>query len=117
MKPFHTALSFLILAATLGIQAQIVHATETREVLKAEQGHQIFSLGFQDSSDCCLSYTSRVHCSRYKDYFPTSGGCIKPAIIFVSKKGTLVCANPSELRVQKCIKRLEQNSQPQIYKQ
>ncbi|XP_008766290.1 C-C motif chemokine 9 isoform X1 [Rattus norvegicus] len=98
MKPFHTALSFLIFAATLGIQAQIVH-------------------GFQDSSDCCLSYTSRVHCSRYKNYFPTSGGCTKPAIIFVSKKGTLVCANPSDLRVQKCIKRLEQNSQPQIYKQ
>lgn len=117
MKPFHTALSFLILAAALGIQAQIVHATETKEVLKAEQEHQVFSLGFQDSSDCCLSYSTRIHCSRYKYYFPTSGGCNMPAIIFVNKKGTWVCANPSDQRVQKCIKTLEQNSQPQIYKQ
>ncbi|XP_052052085.1 C-C motif chemokine 9-like [Apodemus sylvaticus] len=111
MKPFHTALSFLILTAALGIWTQITHATETKEVPKAEQGHEVhmYNLGFQDSSDCCLSYNSRIQCSKFKYYFPTSSGCIKPGIIFVSKKGIWVCANPSNPRVQRCIKRLEQN--------
>ncbi|XP_028628263.1 C-C motif chemokine 9-like [Grammomys surdaster] len=119
MKPFPAALSFLILTAALGIQAEIIHATETKEVLKAEQGLgvQMFSLGFQDSSDCCVSYNSRIQCSKYKYYFPTSGGCIKPGIIFVSKKETRFCGNPSDRRVQRCMKSLEQSSQPQIDKQ
>ncbi|XP_031209099.1 C-C motif chemokine 9-like [Mastomys coucha] len=119
MKPFHTALSFLFLTAALGIQAQIMRATEPKEDLKAEQGPelQMFHLGFQDSSDCCFSYASRIQCSRFIYYFPTSSGCINPGIIFVSQRGNQVCANPSDRRVQRCIQRLEQNSQPQTYKQ
>ncbi|XP_034362331.1 C-C motif chemokine 9-like [Arvicanthis niloticus] len=112
MKPFPAALSFLILTAALRIQAETIHATETKEVLKAEQGLevQMFSLGLQDSPDCCLSYNSRIQCSRFIYYFPTSGGCIKPGIIFVSKKGTQFCGNPSNRRVQRCMKILEQSS-------
>ncbi|XP_021033470.1 C-C motif chemokine 9 [Mus caroli] len=122
MKPFHTVLSFLVLTTALGIWAQITHATEIKEVqrsLKAQQGLEIrsFHMGFQDASDCCLSYNSRIQCSRFIGYFPTSGGCTRPGIIFISRRGFRVCANPSDRRVQRCIERLEQNSQPRTYKQ
>ncbi|XP_038181523.1 C-C motif chemokine 6-like [Arvicola amphibius] len=92
MKPLTTAFSFLVLAAALGFQARgIIY-------------------GFEDSSDCCFSYNSRIKCSRFVYYFPTSGSCTKPGIIFVTKKGNRVCANPSDLKVQKCIKILRPNS-------
>ncbi|XP_055475462.1 C-C motif chemokine 6-like isoform X2 [Psammomys obesus] len=88
MKPFTTALSFLILAAALGFWAQIVH-------------------GFATAADCCYSYASRIRCSRFIYYFPTSGGCIKPGIIFITYKRKQVCADPSDQEVQKCIASLE----------
>ncbi|XP_055475461.1 C-C motif chemokine 9-like isoform X1 [Psammomys obesus] len=109
MKPFTTALSFLILAAALGFWAQIVHATETEEVLKAMEGLEprVFSRGFATAADCCYSYASRIRCSRFIYYFPTSGGCIKPGIIFITYKRKQVCADPSDQEVQKCIASLE----------
>ncbi|XP_026635921.1 C-C motif chemokine 9-like isoform X1 [Microtus ochrogaster] len=112
MKPLTTAFSFLILAAALGLQAPRIICAAEREVLKAEPGHapQVLHLGFEESSDCCFSYASRIKCSKFVYYFPTSGSCIKPGIIFVNKKGNRVCANPSDLKVQKCIKVLRPNS-------
>ncbi|XP_049988198.1 C-C motif chemokine 6-like isoform X3 [Alexandromys fortis] len=92
MKPLTTAFSFLVLAAALGFQAPGIIC------------------GFEDSSDCCFSYASRIKCSKFVYYFPTSGSCIKPGIIFVNKKGNWVCANPRDLKVQKCIKVLRPNS-------
>nr|XP_042138445.1 C-C motif chemokine 6-like isoform X2 [Peromyscus maniculatus bairdii] len=93
MKSSPTAFSFLFLAAALGLQAQIIH-------------------GFGESPDCCFSYTSWIKCSRFVYYFPTSGSCLKPGIIFVTKKRNQVCANPSDQRVQECIKCLRQNLRP-----
>uniref|UniRef100_A0A8L2QNC9 C-C motif chemokine n=1 Tax=Rattus norvegicus TaxID=10116 RepID=A0A8L2QNC9_RAT len=67
----------------------------------------IIHQGFQDSSDCCFSYASQIPCSRFIYYFPTSGGCTKPGIIFVTRKRKRVCANPSDQRVQTCISTLK----------
>nr|XP_048293755.1 C-C motif chemokine 9-like isoform X1 [Myodes glareolus] len=114
MKPSTTAFSFLVLAAALGLQAPGIKCAAEREVLKAEPGlaPRVLHLGFEESSDCCFSYAyvSRTKCSKFVYYFPTSGSCIKPGIIFVTKKGNWVCANPRDLKVQKCIKVLKPNS-------
>ncbi|CAO2644592.1 C-C motif chemokine 6, partial [Lemmus lemmus] len=64
--------------------------------------------GIQEASDCCFSYASRIPCSRFVYYFPTSGWCIEPGIIFVSKRNNQVCANPHDQRVKECIRRLKQ---------
>ncbi|XP_021086764.1 C-C motif chemokine 6 isoform X2 [Mesocricetus auratus] len=90
MKPC-TTVFFFILAAALGFQAGIV-------------------CGFAEPLDCCFSYTSWIKCSNIVYYFYTSGTCIKPGIIFVTKKRNQICANPSDLKVQKCIKSLKQSS-------
>lgn len=68
----------------------------------------IIRQGFQESSDCCVSYASQIPCSRFISYFSTSGGCSMPGIIFITKKGRQVCANPSDLRVQNCLSTLSQ---------
>lgn len=68
----------------------------------------IFHQGFQESSDCCVSYASQIPCSRFIYYFSTSGGCSMPGIIFITKKGKQVCANPSDPRVQNCLSTLSQ---------
>ncbi|CAH6775813.1 C-C motif chemokine 9 [Phodopus roborovskii] len=113
MKPFTTAFTFFILAAALGFQACIISASDTEEVLKAKQGLEealVFPRGFEEPVDCCFSYISRIKCTNFIYYFPTSGTCMEPGIIFVTKKGKWVCANPMDLKVQKCIKSLTQNS-------
>ncbi|XP_028988838.1 C-C motif chemokine 20 isoform X2 [Betta splendens] len=50
--------------------------------------------------DCCLKYVKenpyhKRHAVTYR-YQETDGGCNIPAIIFVMRKGRLVCANPRE---------------------
>ncbi|XP_049715859.1 C-C motif chemokine 3-like [Elephas maximus indicus] len=77
-------------------------------------------LGFQDSSqtnyvytpsNCCLSYTSRPPPQKVViAYFKTGGECTKPGVIFFTKKGYHVCANPRSDWVQKYVRDLEQNS-------
>ncbi|XP_021086763.1 C-C motif chemokine 6 isoform X1 [Mesocricetus auratus] len=112
MKPC-TTVFFFILAAALGFQAGIVCASDTEEALKAKQGLDeplVLPLGFAEPLDCCFSYTSWIKCSNIVYYFYTSGTCIKPGIIFVTKKRNQICANPSDLKVQKCIKSLKQSS-------
>ncbi|KAM6174616.1 C-C motif chemokine 15-like [Erethizon dorsatum] len=86
------ALSFLIVAAALGSQASIIH-------------------GFHHPADCCSSYTSRnIQCKFMEGYFKTSSGCFQPGVIFITKKGQRVCANPSDWRVQDCMRNLSLTS-------
>ncbi|XP_028628264.1 C-C motif chemokine 6-like [Grammomys surdaster] len=106
MRNSKTAISFFILVAVLGSQAGLIQET-------AEADHHynppIIHHGFQDSSDCCFSYASQIPCSRFIYYFPTSGGCAKPGIIFVTKKNNRVCGNPSDQKVQRCLSTLKQD--------
>ncbi|XP_035304027.1 C-C motif chemokine 6-like [Cricetulus griseus] len=95
------------------LSALFLPASDTEEVLKAKQGLDeplVLPMGFAEPLDCCFSYISRIKCSNFVYYFPTSGTCIKPGIIFVTKKRNQVCANPRDQKVQKCIKSLKQIS-------
>ncbi|KAK1331301.1 hypothetical protein QTO34_009253 [Cnephaeus nilssonii] len=99
MKVPAAALSILILAATLGSPA---HGSLAHESLDA---------GFQRPSDCCPSYTSRkIRCVFMESYFITTSGCSQPGVIFITKRGQLVCANPNNAEVQDCVMNLKQDS-------
>ncbi|EDM05491.1 rCG32832 [Rattus norvegicus] len=104
MRHSKTAISFFILVAVLGSQAGLIQDTVKED---RPFNPTIIHQGFQDSSDCCFSYASQIPCSRFIYYFPTSGGCTKPGIIFVTRKRKRVCANPSDQRVQTCISTLK----------
>ncbi|KAI2582490.1 hypothetical protein G5576_019067 [Homo sapiens] len=57
---------------------------------------------------CCFSYTSRQIPQNFiADYFETSSQCSKPSVIFLTKRGRQVCADPSEEWVQKYVSDLE----------
>ncbi|XP_057572142.1 C-C motif chemokine 4-like [Hippopotamus amphibius kiboko] len=102
MKTSIAALSFLILAA----QAALEHKLPD---LRYE--HSILQGGFHRPTDCCVTYTSRnIRCVFMKDYVETSSACSRPAVIFVTKGGQRVCANPNDERVRKCMLDLEQDS-------
>ncbi|XP_032768358.1 C-C motif chemokine 6 [Rattus rattus] len=109
MRHSKTAISFFILVAVLGSQAGLIQDTVKED---RPFNPTIIHQGFQDSSDCCFSYASQIPCSRFIYYFPTSGGCTQPGIIFVTRKRKQVCANPSDQRVQTCINTLKLGRRP-----
>ncbi|KAM7333974.1 hypothetical protein ACRRTK_007294 [Alexandromys fortis] len=103
------AVSFFILVAVLGSQAGITPAIREKRDIHHIEPHAVYQ-SILNAPDCCFSYVyiSEILCSRFVYYFPTSGGCIKPGIIFVSKRGIRVCANPLDQEVRECIRRLMQ---------
>ncbi|XP_069338402.1 C-C motif chemokine 18 [Eulemur rufifrons] len=68
----------------------------------------------QDSASaatCCFSFTSRqIPRKSVVAYQKTNDNCPTPGIIFVTKRGRQICANPSNAWVQDYIRDLEQNS-------
>uniref|UniRef100_G1QF78 Chemokine interleukin-8-like domain-containing protein n=1 Tax=Myotis lucifugus TaxID=59463 RepID=G1QF78_MYOLU len=111
MKVSAAALSFLILAATLGSPAHGSLAHESWDDEEMRQSHTVFSLtiGIRPA-DCCPSYTPRkIRCKSMKSYFLTTSGCSQPAVIFTTKKGKIVCANPNKADVQDCVTNLKQD--------
>ncbi|XP_030778407.1 C-C motif chemokine 3 [Rhinopithecus roxellana] len=59
-------------------------------------------------TSCCFSYISRQIPQNFiADYFETSSQCSKPGVIFLTKRGRQVCADPSEEWVQKYVSDLE----------
>ncbi|XP_054565345.1 C-C motif chemokine 15-like isoform X2 [Eptesicus fuscus] len=115
MKVPVAALSVLILAATLGSPA---HGSPAHESLDAEPRmvmHQLnptmHSQVFHLPPDCCWSYTKRkIRCVFMKSYFETTSGCSQPGVIFITKRGRRVCANPYNAEVQDCIMNMQQDS-------
>ncbi|XP_008066839.1 C-C motif chemokine 15-like [Carlito syrichta] len=110
MKISTGVLSFLILAAALGSQARVIHDKEATELMIPSLQHEppIINEGFHRPADCCLSYTPRsIRCFFMTDYFETSSGCSQPGVIFLTRKGQRVCANPSNVGVQECMKNLK----------
>ncbi|ELR53548.1 C-C motif chemokine 14 [Bos mutus] len=60
-------------------------------------------------AECCLTYVSRpVPRQRVSSYYETSSQCPKPGIVFITKKGHYICANPRDGWVQDYIKELEE---------
>ncbi|NXP11233.1 CCL4 protein, partial [Thinocorus orbignyianus] len=59
---------------------------------------------------CCFSYTSQKLPRRLiQRLYSTSTSCTLPAIVFITKKGRQVCANPSDTWVQGYLQNLKQN--------
>nr|7JH1_A Chain A, XCL1 ancestor [unidentified] len=58
---------------------------------------------------CCLKYTKRpLPLKRIKSYtIQSNEACNIKAIIFTTKKGRKICANPNEKWVQKAMKHLD----------
>ncbi|XP_006925212.1 C-C motif chemokine 3 [Pteropus alecto] len=60
------------------------------------------------ASTCCFTYTSRpIPRGRVVTYFKTSGQCSKHGVIFLTKKGQHICADPHNAWVQEYISHLE----------
>ncbi|KAH1178990.1 C-C motif chemokine 4-like [Mauremys mutica] len=58
-------------------------------------------LGSDMPISCCFSHTARqIPRSMLVDYYDTSSKCSLPAVVFITKKGRAVCANPSNSWVQ-----------------
>ncbi|KAM7069569.1 C-C motif chemokine 4-like [Molossus nigricans] len=59
---------------------------------------------------CCFSYIPRTLPRDFVvDYYETSSLCSQPAVVFQTKRGRQVCANPSEPWVQDYMNDLELN--------
>ncbi|KFO74533.1 C-C motif chemokine 4 [Cuculus canorus] len=59
---------------------------------------------------CCFSYTShKLPQKLILRHYSTSTSCTLPAIVFITKRGRQVCANPSDTWVQSYLQNLKQN--------
>ncbi|XP_078539690.1 C-C motif chemokine 4-like [Lissotriton helveticus] len=64
--------------------------------------------GADAPTSCCFSYASRkLPQSHVQDYFFTSSHCSMPAVIFITRRGREVCANPENPWVQDYVNDLE----------
>ncbi|XP_024409727.2 C-C motif chemokine 15-like [Desmodus rotundus] len=118
MKISTAALLFLILAAALGPP---IHGSPARESLEhglqmalLKQNPSISHEGMHRATDCCFSYTPRnIRCVFMEDYHETSSGCSRPAVIFTTKRGQRVCADPFREGVQDCVEKMGSESTPE----
>uniref|UniRef100_A0A8C8SC51 C-C motif chemokine n=1 Tax=Pelusios castaneus TaxID=367368 RepID=A0A8C8SC51_9SAUR len=61
-------------------------------------------------TSCCFSYTARqIPQSMVRGYYETSSKCSLPAIVFITKKGRNVCADPTDFWVGGYMKNLGLN--------
>uniref|UniRef100_F6TC33 C-C motif chemokine n=1 Tax=Equus caballus TaxID=9796 RepID=F6TC33_HORSE len=73
-------------------------------------GSPFFPVGSDPPTACCFSYTLRKLPRNFVvDYYETSSLCSQPAVVFQTKKGRQVCANPSDDWVQEYMDDLELN--------
>uniref|UniRef100_A0A4X1T5G3 C-C motif chemokine n=2 Tax=Sus scrofa TaxID=9823 RepID=A0A4X1T5G3_PIG len=69
-----------------------------------------FPVGSDPPTSCCFTYTVRKLPRNFvTDYYETSSLCSQPAVVFQTKKGRQVCANPSDDWVQEYMDDLELN--------
>ncbi|KAF6298207.1 C-C motif chemokine ligand 14 [Rhinolophus ferrumequinum] len=65
--------------------------------------------GPHHTTKCCFTYVNHtIPRQRITDYYETSSQCSKPGVVFITKKGYSICANPSEAWVQDYIKELQE---------
>ncbi|XP_053131540.1 uncharacterized protein LOC128336224 isoform X2 [Hemicordylus capensis] len=67
-------------------------------------------VGYDVPTSCCLSYTKKkMPLNRVASYYKTNSRCSQPAIVFTTKKGHDVCANPAEPWVRQLVEHLQSN--------
>uniref|UniRef100_A0A8C9KEZ6 C-C motif chemokine n=1 Tax=Panthera tigris altaica TaxID=74533 RepID=A0A8C9KEZ6_PANTA len=60
-------------------------------------------------AECCFNYIAQaIARHRIMGYYETSSQCSRPGVVFITKKGHSICANPSDVWVQDYIKDLEE---------
>ncbi|NXS38546.1 CCL4 protein, partial [Pomatostomus ruficeps] len=63
-----------------------------------------------DPPICCVTYTlHKLPRNRIRHHYRTRASCPQEAIVFVTKKGHHVCANPNNTWVRSYLQTLEQN--------
>ncbi|XP_060998738.1 C-C motif chemokine 15-like isoform X3 [Dama dama] len=103
MKTSIAALPFLILAAQAAREDMVSNLKLELSRPDLDRHSLSHGAGFHRPTDCCTSYTQRnIRCVFMEGYIDTSSECSQPAVIFVTKKGQHVCADPNNERVQKC---------------
>ncbi|NXX20460.1 CCL3 protein, partial [Podargus strigoides] len=61
--------------------------------------------------ECCYSYIkARLRLAILKDFHATPKECFSPAIVFETRNGTKVCANPEMDWVEKAVERLQKRN-------
>ncbi|XP_015264623.1 PREDICTED: C-C motif chemokine 4-like [Gekko japonicus] len=73
---------------------------------------QAFSgpVGGDPPTSCCFSYALRkIPRNLLESYYETSSRCSQPAVVFITKKGRNICANPTEQWVSDHVTYLELN--------
>ncbi|NXY22706.1 CCL4 protein, partial [Atrichornis clamosus] len=64
--------------------------------------------GSDPPTSCCFSYIPRqLPRSFVRDYYETNSQCSQPAVVFITRKGREVCADPREDWVQQYVNELE----------
>ncbi|XP_008500147.1 C-C motif chemokine 4 homolog [Calypte anna] len=67
-------------------------------------------LGSDPPTSCCFTYTSRqLPRSFVVEYYETNSQCPQPAVVFVTRRGRQVCADPEQSWVQQYVSDLELN--------
>ncbi|XP_015107508.2 C-C motif chemokine 3 [Vicugna pacos] len=116
MKTSVMVLSFLLILAAHAAAGDLTKLPRRwSDLLSTQDNHryhiQSHGQGFHHPTDCCISYTSRnIRCVFMEDYSITTSGCSRPGVIFKTKKGQRVCADPSKEDVWKCMVRLKPDS-------
>ncbi|XP_014406238.1 C-C motif chemokine 3 [Camelus ferus] len=115
MKTSVVVLSFLLILAAHAAAGDLTKLSHRWSDLLSTQDHHYHinshGQGFHRPTDCCISYASRnIRCVFMKDYSITTSGCSRPGVIFKTKRGQSVCADPSKEDVRKCMASLKLDS-------
>uniref|UniRef100_A0A8C6A1E7 C-C motif chemokine 3-like n=1 Tax=Marmota marmota marmota TaxID=9994 RepID=A0A8C6A1E7_MARMA len=71
----------------------------------------VAAVGADSPTACCFSYVARESQRKFiEDYLETSSQCSQPGVIFLTKRGRQVCADPNENWVQEYVTDLELNA-------
>ncbi|NXG01004.1 CCL14 protein, partial [Sakesphorus luctuosus] len=63
-------------------------------------------------SECCFRYVKfPLRLANLKDFYSTPRECFNSAIVFTTKKGTKICANPEEPWVQRAVVKLQKKKE------
>ncbi|XP_019364173.1 PREDICTED: C-C motif chemokine 4 homolog [Gavialis gangeticus] len=66
--------------------------------------------GSDPPTACCFSYVTRQLPRDFvKDYYYTNSMCSRAAVVFTTKKGRQICANPEDSWVKEYVNDLELN--------
>ncbi|NWI27811.1 CCL14 protein, partial [Sula dactylatra] len=60
-------------------------------------------------SECCFNYVkAAVRVAKLKSFYNTPKDCYSPAVVFETRNGTKICANPMSPWVNKTIQKLQE---------